>query len=265
MLFKTFLCSLLIVLSVTIVFGIKQVNRFRPAKCLIEWPSMPEWETEPLSDPAILSQLEKTFTYFARGNQSYVFLSHDGKFVLKLFSYNTCPIPYGQICERFLRKHIGLKKKRFLPLETRILKNFTACQLAYNLARKQTGVLFVHLNPKKGILPTIKVKDRLGRTHEIDPARYRFVLQEKAKPLIENLNAQTIQKFYKLTQELSELGIVNLDPKIGSNFGCLDGRVVQVDFGNFSYCPERAAANQVAFEKKFTEWLNKKSTQEHSF
>jgi len=264
----SFFCLLLVVASGGAIYGVKKTtDGFRPAKCLIQWPLMPEWETPALDDSEILAQLEKPFSYFAQGNQSYVFLSQNGKFVLKLFRFNTCPIPYGRLCENTVRSWLGKYKRRLIPARTRILKNFNSCKLAYTLAKRETGVLYVHLNPKKGTLPTIRVKDHLGRSHKIDPARYRFVLQEKAEPMIQTLAAHAdnmepwIQEFHDLMKNLSDLGLVNLDPKIGSNFGYLDGRAIQIDFGNFIYCPEGAAANRLLFEKIFSAWLNKPSTQ----
>ncbi len=261
---RVFLSLLLAALCGGLIYAFKQwTDGFRPAKCLIEWPFISEWEISSPIDREILSVLNEPFSYFAKGNQSFVFLSRNGKYVLKLFYYNPCCTPFGEKWEKQIRKWIGAKPKRHLPNRKNIVNNFTSCHLAYRLAQKQTGLVFVHLNPKKNDLPILKVKDRWGRTHPIDPARYRFALQRKVEPLAKTLlsyreNIQPwIESYLTLLQELKDLGLVNLDPKIGSNFGTLEGRVVQIDIGNFNYCPEKAAENMTLFQRKFQEWLEK--------
>jgi hypothetical protein len=242
-------------------------HAFRPAKCLVDWPHVPEWEIEPLSpekQKEIIELLNEPFSYLGKGAQSYVFLSRDQKYVLKLFRYDRCRMPLGQQLVRQTRKWIGAREKIFLTPEFKIAKNFTSCKLAYSLAQKQTGVVFVSLNPQKNHLPLITLKDRLGRTHKIDPALYRFALQKKAEPFLPTFyahidNVQPLfDSYITLLNELASLGLVNLDPSMGRNFGFLDGRAIQIDFGNFIYCPEHAATAAAPFEHSLRKWLKKR-------
>lgn len=243
---KTFLLLLLIAFCGGFIYEYKQWTQgFRPGKCLIDWPLVPEWETA-AADSEILSILNQPFSYFAKGNQCFAFLSRDGKYVLKLFRADKYRLPFG---DQKLRKWIGARTKKDLPPKARILKNLTSCHLALHIAGKQTGVIFVHLNPKRGNLPILKVKDALARTHFIDPARYRFALQKKAELM--RAIPEEKEAFYALLDELKELGLINLDPKIGSNFGKLDGGIVQIDIGNFAHCPEKAEENRLIFQRKF--------------
>lgn len=234
---------------------------FRLAKCLVEWPFTPEWEIDPPENmEEIRSVLSEPFSYLAKGAQSYVFLSQNEKYVLKLFRYDTCKLP---VDERTVRRWIGAREKHFLPTDVKIEKNFTSCKLAYSLAQKQTEVVFVHLNPKSG-LPILTLKDRLGRVHKIDPKAIRFALQKKGEPFIQTLYAHRenlqpfIDSYLTLLHELGDLGLVNLDPTMGRNFGFIDGRAIQMDFGNFVYRPERASADTVHFEQQLKQWLKKR-------
>lgn len=235
-----------------IVYGYKQFTQgFRLGKCLINWPFAAEWEI-PDPNPEIVSVLSKPFSYYAKGNQCFVFLSQDGNYVLKLFRADSFRLPFS---EQKLRKWVGAKTRKDLFPHERTLKNLMSYHLAYSLAQKQTGVVFIHLNPKPGSLPNLLIQDPIGRTHTVDPAKYRFALQKKA----ERLKPKSEEKgsFYAFLQELEALGLVNLDLKIGSNFGKLDGNIVQIDVGNFTYCPEMAEENRLALQKKFEESLNK--------
>ena len=217
---------------------------FRLGKFHVEIPSKPEWdvklseeETQRIS--AILSQ---RFFYLGKGVQSYAFESDDGKYVLKLFRFDQSP--FDSIS--WIKGRSSIKK--------RPEKIFSGCKLSYDLARDETGLIWVHLNPAKG-WPLIRVRDYLGMTHRIDPSRYRFVLQRKAVKLFSALqNEQNrdalVQSFSTLMDSLNEKGIAPLDLKIASNFGVLDGRVVQIDFADNAYDPELARLNTEIFKEK---------------
>ncbi len=162
-----------------------------------------------------------------------------------------------------MRKWVGAREKHFLTTEFKVEKNFSSCKLAYDLAQKQTGIIFAHLNPKKGFLPVFTLKDRIGRSYRIDPAQYRFVLQKKIEPFGSILKYQEIQpyidSYMKLLDEIAALGLVNLDIKLESNFGFLDGNAVVIDFGNFLHSPELAREQEKWFVHRFNGWLEKKS------
>jgi hypothetical protein len=90
------------------------------------------------------------------------------------------------------------------------------------------------------------------------------VLQKKAEPFLPTFYAHkdNVQPFFNayltLLQELADLGLVNLDPTMGRNFGFIDGRAVQIDFGNFIYFPQNAHANVAHFEQELRTWLKKR-------
>lgn len=237
------------------------------SKCLIEWPYVAEWEIDPL-DPTKMGEikeiLSQPFSYLGKGAQSYVFESADHKYVFKLFRYDLCKFPLGQKIVRQVRKWVGAREKIFLPAQVKIIKNFTSCKLAYSLAQKQTGIVYVHLNPQKYDLPLIHLKDRLYCSHQIDPALYRFALQKKAEPFLKTFLAKKndlqplIESYSTLLHELASLGLVNLDRTMGRNFGFLDGRAVQIDFGNFIYCPQNAGNEISHFENQLQAWIEKR-------
>lgn len=225
---------------------------FRLSKCQIEWPHNPAWELNEAPKPEIAAVFEKPFTYLAKGKQSYVFLSSDGKFVLKLFRFDQCKIPLGKIIKQKAEVFLGRRPKAVpMPLSERAYRTFQSCFLSHVLAPLQTGVIWVHLNPQEGKLPRFVVKDKMGRGHAIDPRSFRFVLQKRAVPFTsallqgsEESRKVWIRSFIVMLEELRALGLSNHDGKIGQNFGLLEGRAVTIDIGNF-FQPEELPPDEI--------------------
>jgi hypothetical protein len=240
---------------------------FKPSKCLISWPFTPEWEIQsppPITKEELYACLEKPFSYFSKGAQSFVFLSQDEKYVLKLFRYDCCKLRFGQQWVEKARRYFGLKTKEFFSTSYKIKKNFNACQLAYTKAQEETGVVFIHLNPKKTDIPMLHLKDRLGRVHNIDPEKYRFILQKKASPFLKNFYLHTsnlqplIDSYQTLLKKLAAKGLVNLDTTMGKNFGFLGDTAILIDVGNLSERPDQVEENRLHFENQLTTWLHKR-------
>ena len=236
-------------------------HAFRPSKCLIECPSSPDWKC-PLPTDEITAILERPFSYFDRGRQCYVFLSEDGNYVLKLFRFDSCPIKAGSKILNGIRAIARAKLDEVMPCKENVQKTLGSCSLAYHRAAGQTGVVFIHLNLEEKGLPLLKIKDRLGRAFDLDPSKYRFVLQRKAEPFREtllhsqNIDAQ-IASYFSLLEELKAEGLVHLDRTMGRNFGYLDGKAVLIDIGDLAYLPEKAGEEMAHFEIRFKSWLEK--------
>jgi hypothetical protein len=200
---------------------------FRLEKFAISLPFHPEWEI-PLSQAEaeqISFILSQKFTFLGKGNQSFAFVSEDEKYVLK--------IP---------RRPFRLTRApRKLPEDL-----CTSCKLSYDHLRKETGLVYVHLNPSSK-WPLIHVTDALGFSHSIDPSRFRFFLQRKATPF---LSGQKDPSFAELMDTFREKGIAPMDLKIRSNFGLLDGTTIQIDFIDNVYDPVLSACNTEKLKQK---------------
>ncbi|MBX7067060.1 MAG: hypothetical protein K1X28_07505 [Parachlamydiales bacterium] len=238
----------------------RTIHPFRPAKCFVQWPHVTKWETPPLTDLKALESLKKPFTYFSKGGQSFVFMSQDGQYVLKIFHYDSCRIPLGSHLVAAFRKWLGLSHRRYIYTPEKIEKTFEACSLAFRYAQEQTGLVYIHLNPKEG-LPNITLLDCFGRKHIVNTSQVRFALQKRAAPFLpaflEQPKEPLFQSFHTLLEEISAQGIVNNDSRLNGNFGILDGKVVAIDFASFIYSPERAKQREIFFEKKLQRWIDK--------
>jgi len=241
---------------------------FRPAKCLLNWPEKPEWENAPLhleKQQQIQAILQQPFSYFSKGKQCFVFLSQDGKHVLKLFRFDGSKIPYGQMIAHRIKKWSRESLADPLPLRTKVPKTLSSCKIAYDRATDLTGLVHVHLNPKKSFFPALWIKDRLGRLHQLDPSAFRFILQKKCDPLFPTLLKATpeereglISSFSHLIDRLENLGFKNIDPKLGSNFGFLEGKAIVIDVGNFAYDPIHAKEDRTIFIPRLNRCLQSK-------
>jgi len=241
----------------------RAVHPFRIEKCNIEVPYHSEWDI-PQEREKIEGIFSAPFTYFSKGKQSYVFLSQDQKYVLKLFRFDTCRMPLGQKTVRMISEWFGLPVKEIKrTFEADAVKTFLSCYLSYTVAKDQTGVVFVYLNPQKGKFPDFIVKDRMGISYKVDAGRYRFVVQRKADPFLKTLECAEnreplIDSYRTLLEELQSLGLSNEDPKLSDNFGVLDGKVVAVDIGNFIPMKVYPKGEVNRFKDRLEKWLEKR-------
>ncbi len=231
-------------------------------------PFNPAWEAPPPSEE-ILTFLQQPFLYLAHGNQSTVFESQDGRYVLKLFRYKGSRFPLLQQLKN------SFAKKPKTPLLLKLHKTFTAAHLAHTHAQPFTCVLYTHLNLTQNQLPRLVLKAR--RTFSLPLDRYRFVLQRKVNPFKATLLSakhdparmqRLIESFVSLLIRRSALGIRNADPNLGPNFGFLDDQAVELDFGNYRpppYDPHLRRIEIDRFLHRFEEWLSRNAPESVAF
>jgi len=222
-------------------------GEFRLAKLPFALPHNTAWEVNAAADEAIL---QGTFTFLARGAQSFVFESEDKKWVLKLFRYDRWVHPW----RKFIRNH-WLKKQGRLPFDQKIDRLFCSTKLAFEKAADLTGLVYIHLNKKEN-LPTILLKDRLGRVRPFNLSSAYFAIQRRASPLpevfLEAIENNDEKKFKALTRSFVHLlqarvskGIRNTDTKVHVNFGFWNETAIEWDFGNYCLDPEMKSEEEI--------------------
>ncbi len=242
----------------------KATDGFRLAKIQLDYPYVPEWDAEGEAGQI----LNQPFFYLGKGAQSYVFESKDGKHVIKVFRYDQMKNPVRML----FRSHFG-KKKRKSTADAKIRRVFNACKIAYEEAREETGLELIHLNITEGKFPIIRVRDALGRPYKIALDRIRFAVQKKAEPFRKTLRASLksgdrdrikseIDSFFSLLEARIAKGIYNSDPTVSRNFGFVDGKAVEFDFGNYFHGPitKEAREKQICkFAARLKRWLERNS------
>lgn len=210
---------------------------FRLAKLRLEIPFRSEWETPPPEREQCSAILNQPFTYLDRGAQCYVFLSADRQYVLKFFRYDQ---PINPLRSLFRFWFCSPKPKT--PFKKKIEQFFSSCTIAYHLRREETGLIYLHLNRTENLLPKVKIRAPLGQVYEISLDHYRFAIQKKVETIREAFARvkdrqeakELIYSLIELVQRRKEKGIANLDLNISRNYGFIDGKAVEIDFGSFA-------------------------------
>jgi hypothetical protein len=194
------------------------ITKITPSFIPLSWPAhLPAEKTR--------SILHQPFTYLGKGVQSFVFASADGEYVIK-----------------FIRQdHWGHRKKK---KQSRLTRDFTSYQIAYDHLRDETGLLYLHLSPTDFLHEKITIIDRLGIHHVLDLDQYEFIVQRKAALIYPTLEKWIAEKKIEEAKEaLSSLvhlldlrlqkGIFDKDSDLNTNFGFLGTQAMQIDIGRF--------------------------------
>jgi len=232
---KVLLLAFLVIAGI----GVFHFSHRRPVMFSIEAISSdlsfdPRWQT-PSPSPEIREIFSQKFSYLARGAQSFAFLSEDGRYVVKFFRMR-------HLQSKF-KDHFrpGVVKRRAENLQA----IFFAHKLAWDVLKEETGLVFLHLNKTDDLHCRLKVRDWLGRSHEVDLDNTEFVVQERADLIftrIKQLHAQgdqqgverALRSFMQLVRTQIERGVFDRDKAITHNYGFVGDRPIHLDIGRLA-------------------------------
>jgi hypothetical protein len=212
----------------------------------------PEWETSPLSpaqESEVKNLLNQPYTYLSKGVQSFVFASEDGQYVIKFFRHDHLALPFWS---KFLpRKDPKLAKKN-----RKLGKDFLSYKIAYEILKKETGLVFLHLNKTKNFNQTLDLVDKLKIHHPINLDNYEFLIQKRASLLYTALDQMieenrvedakaTLTKLVQLLAYRAQQGVSDKDPDLNTNFGVIGIDPIQIDVGRFRKGPVRLDKNEI--------------------
>lgn len=210
------------------------------AKMQTDIVSSPEWDTP--WDPELIPILKQPFFFLGKGSQCYAFESEDKNYVIKIFRYD----------------YRGEKKKTSLL--------FQGAKIAFSDLKEETALVYLHLNPTELGLPKLVCKGPLFKRFLFDLDHCRFALQKKVSPfktLLESRKIpeemrEKIDSFFALLIQRAAKDIRNTDPNIDRNFGFLENRAVEIDFGNYRKDLEGEQKKEIdRFAEKLQLWLHK--------
>lgn len=206
---------------------------FSVAKITSDFSYHPEWEMPPLSpheDNTLQAIFSQPFYYLGAGSQSYAFVSEDGKTVLKFFRMKHT---------LFYLKDLWAGN-RSEARKNILLSIYDSHTLAYQKMKQDAGLLYLHLNKTDHLKTTVRLVDRLHRSHHVDLDNVEFVLQEKAELIFsklktllkqpQQLNA-AIQSVADLIDRRNNQGLADHDKAVSHNFGFIKDRPIQIDVG----------------------------------
>lgn len=176
--------------------------------------------------------LTHPFTYLDRGKQSFVFLSHDKKHVIKFFDARCLKCSELGWFSPYTPESLIRKKERL----------FEGYKVAFEKDRSHTGLEFVQLAPTHEYSKQAVVYDRFGIKHEIDLSKVPFVVQVKAIPtrrviksLLQRSNVegakQHLRKIVEMYVTEYRMGIIDRDHNFMYNTGFVDGEPIRIDVG----------------------------------
>jgi hypothetical protein len=212
-----------------------------------------QWETTPLDEKAeekVAHILDQPFHFLGKGGQSYVFLSQDQKTVLKFFKKkNPVPDRWIELLHTALPKSLQLKREKHLQTrKERMSPIFSSCVLAYENLRKESGLLYLHLNPTMQKHKPLQVIDRLGITHTLDLNTATFLLQRRGELIFTRLKKlrkendlegakRSIFAMMDFIVARCKAGIRDVDNGLHRNYGYLEEAPLSVDVGSFILDP----------------------------
>lgn len=217
-------------------------------------------------------QLQQKFRYFAKGKQSFAFLSEDGEYVLKIFN-NTYQrkihLFHALSYLPFIKTWAEAKKHYF---KYKLEKTFESYRIAMDQMQQETGLTYAHLSCSENLPNQLILIDPLNIEHSINPNGCGFLLQKKvtlayphlkkiiddgkpeqAKEAIHSLISLFFWKFHH--------GIADNDPLIRTNYGFSGTQAYQIDVGPLSLDNslkeiERQKVEIARIASSLKNWLN---------
>jgi len=247
-------------------FTLKKIQSPFQANAKWAMDSLPEIEKVNLYE--VLSQ---DFNYFGSGAECYAFLSSDGNYVLKFFKI-----------KRLLPKNWlkliplpGLGKYRFNKIDKKILRHhelFSSYKMAFEELKKETGLIYIHLNKTKDLRLKVRIYDRMRKCFLVDLDRYEFVVQKKGQLVQDKITAfmqkgnregalEAIHNLLKQVVVQCQRGFIDRDSGINHNYGFIDDQVIHFDVGRImrdESAQEPAYYQQEVLRvgKKLENWLS---------
>jgi len=249
---------------------------FTMGNIISDLPFNPKWKTHPLTaqeKEAIHQALNQEFTYLGRGCQAYVFASKDGQYVIKFFKFQRFRPQAWIDLFTFIPSVHKYQDGKVIEKREKLNKVFTSWKIAYDTLRKETGVVYVHINKTDDWHQSILIKDKMGFEHTVDVDTTHFMLQKRAVMLcaaIDQLEEEGHRDQAELlidrllTMLLMEYarGYADNDHALMQNTGVYDGHPIHIDIGQFIHNDSVKAPKiykQELFDKtyQFHQWLKK--------
>lgn len=245
------LSTIIIVLLASLGYGIywweKRGEGFRPRKIKEAIVFDSRWDV--VTTPEELKNVREIFSsqkffYLGHGFQCYAFASDDGKYVVKFFRYQRLRLPALIQALPSLPYLDEWRKERIVSLHHRRESLLRSCITSWNLAKRETALLYVHLNETKDLIGRATIVDLLGNEYTLPMDEYRFMVQRKAlhiKPEIDRLMASNnvegakrrLDQIFELIIDCARNNVQDLDGALirKNNLGFLGDRAIYIDGG----------------------------------
>lgn len=203
------------------------------------------------------SVLDQPYYYLDRGRQSFVFVSADGKYVLKFFDIRRYRPGWPTLFSSSSPARMQRKLKRL----------FQGYRLAYERDRDHAAIIFQQLVPNPALKKETVLFDRFGFKHVIVLGQVPFIIQRKGVPTREELsdllrkgdvgNAQRrLRQILDMYADEYKRGLFDRDHNFMYNTGFVEDKPIRLDVGRLradeSYKEAdiaRSDLEKIAFER----------------
>lgn len=193
----------------------------------------------------VVSILQQPFHYLGKGCQSYVFLSEDGRYVIKFLKLQRFRPQFYLKALSFIPSIEKRFKQKTLEKREKLDALLNSWKIAYNDLKKETGLIYLHLNVEDSFNYPIKIVDKMGFKHTINPKEVAFLVQKRATMLCSEIKDQMAKGDLKHSQSLLDNLIVTLlseyerglgdnDHALMQNTGVIENQPLHIDVGQFS-------------------------------
>jgi len=209
------------------------------------------------------------FHYLGHGRQMIAFESRDGKYVLKLFNPMRPLKKQWYKKWRYWKRYSSLRwvKREWFSKRRRLKILFKRHKIAYEHLKKETGLVFVHLNTDRQICHLVHLTDSRSKLHILNLFNTPFVLQEKAilvptylNGLIEadkwNEAIGAINEIEHLFNRRIEEGITDRIQTMENNYGFANGHPIQIDVGKIEQHDHLPPGEKERVLSNFKGWLS---------
>ncbi|MBS0606259.1 MAG: hypothetical protein KF898_07985 [Parachlamydiales bacterium] len=225
----------------------QQTDGFSRYKISSNLTFQPEWETPRLSlreQESLSKILNQPYRYLAKGAQSYVFLSDDGKYVLKFFRIYHLQPPFWVTHLRWPWFLQSYKMDKILKKLDELHKDFASYKIAHDELKEETGIVYLHLNKTDYLKQTLTFYDKIGIKHQVALDQMEFLVQKRAElvypALAKMVESEGLENAKDALSQLVSLlclrcqkGIHDKDPDLNTNFGFIGHTPLQIDVGRF--------------------------------
>jgi len=235
-------------------FSIDRISNSFPTTYQLSSPT-----TEQLQ--ALHSICKEPFYYLGKGSQAYAFESQDGQYVLKLFKcYHLKPIPWLEKLELpgFVGDYVQQHLKRRYNKTKLSLESY---RIAHDVIPEECGLLFLQIVPSQNFQQKATFTDKIGRTFTIDLENYGFMIQRKVDLIFPTLRKfiqagnleqakELMHSIVQLIVTRSQKGVLDQDPDIHKNCGCVATKAQFIDVGSFHMSERAKLPETYAFDAR---------------
>jgi hypothetical protein len=206
-------------------------------------------------------------------DNEFIFESTDQQWALKLIRWQKLPLynlPLPTLPSYWSTQTLKESK--------RIQRLFESYLLGLKLLKPECALHYLHLQSTGQLLPTLRISDKLGRVHTLNPNELCFLIQKKSVPTYDYLNQLFKKRAYKKIElalySLSNLylsafekGLCPLHSSSAGQIGFIDDTPIFTNIADF-YVSDEIKKETVYLQKEETllkplqEWLQPKLPQE---